>query len=58
LKNVKVRGKKTNSAKKDEFRGKFHGSARQNPNSAARLEIPRKTVGPINYMIHISAHTG
>ena len=35
--------------RKDEFRGKFRDSIpRKNPNSAARLEIPRaaETVGP------------
>jgi len=48
MKNVKVRGKKDESRgkrriprKKGEFRGKFRGSARKNPNSAAQLEIPR-----------------
>ena len=48
MKNVKVRGKRRKTAEKDEFRGgkgefrgKFRGSARKNPNSAAQLEIPQ-----------------
>ena len=47
MKNVKDRGKDDISREKDEYRGKrriprkFLGSARKNPNSAARLEIPR-----------------
>src|SRR6218665_1205840 len=52
MKNVKFRGLPREKTKSVEIpRFKFHGSnSARNPNSAARLEIPRdaETVGPTN----------